>query len=206
LPSCILVWTLNVISRAKPAVFLICLLPLGLLGIDVWQEYKAPGSALGADPAVAVVHFLGNWAIRFLLLTLTVSSLTRRVRKLRLIPIRRMLGLFAFAYAILHFGAYFVLLAGAELSGLLADFIERPYITMGISALILLLPLALTSTTYWQRRLRHNWKKLHRLVYPIGLLVVIHVAWLAKSSYLEAVIYSMWLMVLFGERIFPKYR
>lgn len=192
--------------KYKLVVFLLSLAPLCFLGSDIWQEYQSPGSALGADPAVAVVHFLGNWAIRFLLVTLTISSLTRRVRKFKLIPIRRMLGLFTFTYALLHFVAYFLLLAEAELSNLITDFVERPYITMGISALILLFPLAITSTNYWQRRLRLNWKKLHRLAYLIGLLAVIHVAWLAKSSYLEAVIYSTWLMVLFGERIFLKNR
>jgi sulfoxide reductase heme-binding subunit YedZ len=194
------------LKKYKSAVFIVCLFPLLFLIYDVWQEYQSPGSALGADPAVSVVHFLGNWAIRFLLITLTLSSLTRSVKTLRLIPYRRMLGLFAFSYVCLHFSAYFLLLAGAEFNSVLADFIKRPYISMGISALVLLIPLAVTSTAYWQRRLRKNWKRLHRLMYPIGMLVVIHVAWLAKSSYLEAVVYSTWLIVLFGERFFSRKR
>ncbi len=194
------------VKKYKITVFLVCLLPLLVLVHDVWQEYEVPGSALGADPEVTVVHFLGNWAIRLLLLTLTLSSLTRRIKILRLIPYRRMLGLFAFTYASLHFSAYFLLLAGGDITTMLADFVKRPYISMGISALVLLIPLAITSTAYWQKRLRKNWKKLHRLVYPIGMLVIIHVAWLAKSSYLEAVVYTTWLFVLFGERIYPNNR
>ncbi|MBV1907617.1 MAG: sulfoxide reductase heme-binding subunit YedZ [Pseudomonadales bacterium] len=194
----------KIIEVSKIGLFLVCLLPLGLLGRDVWLEFQQPGSALGTDPAVQVVHILGNWAIRFLLITLCCASLSRRVRVVRLVRYRRMLGLFAFAYALLHFTAYYLLLAEAQWALVSADFVKRPYITMGMSALFLLIPLSITSTAGWQRRLRKKWKKLHRLVYAIGILAVVHVAWLAKSSYLDASLYAFCLLILLSERIIMK--
>ena len=193
-------------KSAKLLVFFLCVLPLCFLAFDVWREYQQPGSALGAEPAEAVVHFLGNWAVRMLLITLSISSLSRRIRTLNLIPFRRMLGLFAFAYVCLHFASYFFLLAGGEWAGLLEDFSERPYITVGISAFLLLVPLAITSTRGWQRRLRQSWKKLHRLVYAVAILAVVHIAWLAKSSYLEAVMYATWVGCLLLERLLIRGR
>ncbi len=193
-------------NTLKVSVFSLALIPLLLLGYDVLQEYQQPGSALGAEPAEAVVRWLGNWAVRLLLLTLAISSLTRLTSLAKLITVRRMLGLFAFAYACLHLLAYVFLLAGGDLGTVLDDFIKRPYITAGLTAFLLLLPLAVTSTGAWQRRLRRNWMRLHRLIYPAAIVVVVHILWLAKGSYFDSFLYSAVLGVLLLERIYSRQR
>ena len=157
--------------------------------------------ALGPDPGETVVRFLGEWALRFLVITLTVSPAQRLIKRVQLIRLRRMLGLFTFAYAIVHFSAYFVFLAGLSLSEVVADFIERPYITLGMLALVLLIPLAVTSTRGWQRKLRRNWKKLHRLVYVTAVSAWIHLFWLTRDGFFEVAIYGSLIALLFLERI-----
>lgn len=184
----------------KPALFLTLATPFGLLAHDFWRELHQPGIAFGADPGEAVTRQLGEWAIRALLLTLAVSPAARLLKRPRLVRHRRMCGLFAFAYALAHFAAYFALLAGVSLRGVLDDFVERPYITVGIAGLLSLVPLAITSTRGWQRRLGINWRRLHRLVYAIGVLACIHLLWLSKGGYGEAALYSGVLAVLLGER------
>ena len=180
--------------------FAACLAPLAMLALDVWRAATGDLDALGADPGGAIVHRLGEWGIRLLLATLAVSSIARLAKRPGLIRYRRMLGLFAFAYVATHFAAYFGILAGAELAVLLEDFGERPYIIAGGSALLLLLPLALTSTRAAQRRLKRNWLRLHRLVYLAAALAVLHIAWLAKVSYVDAYLYGSLALVLLGER------
>ena len=176
-------------------------LPLALLARDVWRELQVPGSALGPDPADELIRTLGSWAITMLLATLLVSPLSRLVRKPWLIRFRRMVGLWAFAYVVLHFTAYLGLLAGFELASIADDIVERPYITVGFLALLALVPLAVTSTRGWQRRLGRRWRSLHRLVYPIAIAAWIHVWWLAKGDLLDAFVYGLALAMLFGERI-----
>ena len=185
----------------KVAAFALLALPLAWLASDIAREIAVPGSALGAEPGEAVVHELGTWGLRTLLVTLLISSVARVARKPRLIQFRRMAGLWAFAYVVLHFTAYLGLLAGFHLDTILGDFIKRPYITMGLAAVLMLIPLAITSTRGWQRRLGRRWRQLHRLVYPAALAAWIHLLWLSKVSYLDAVIYGTLLAVLFGERI-----
>ena len=188
------------VDWAKPALFLALATPFGLLAHDFWRELQQPGIAFGADPGEAVTRLLGEWAIRMLMLTLAVSPAARLLKRPRLVRHRRTCGLFAFAYAVAHFTAYFALLAGLSFGGVIEDFIERPYITAGIAGLLCLVPLAATSTRGWQRRLRHNWRRLHRLVYAIGALACIHLAWLSKGGFGEAALYSGVLAVLLGER------
>ena len=185
---------------AKPALFLALATPFGMLAHDFWRELHQPGIAFGADPGEAVTRLLGEWAIRMLMLTLAVSPLARLLKRPRWVRHRRTCGLFAFAYAVAHFAAYFALLAGLSLRGVLDDFVERPYITVGIAGLLCLVPLAVTSTRGWQRRLGTNWRRLHRLVYAIGALACIHLLWLSKGGYGEAALYGGVLAVLLGER------
>lgn len=189
------------LRRLKPLLFLALAAPLALVGVDVWRELVQPGSALGADPGEALVHRLGSWALRMLLLTLAVSSASRLLRRPWLIRVRRMVGLWAFAYVCLHFAAYLGLLAGLEWNTVVADIARRPYITVGFLALALLIPLAITSTRGWQRRLGRRWRQLHRLVYPAAVAAWVHLLWLSKASTMEPFIYGAVLLALFGERL-----
>ena len=185
---------------ARAAAFALFALPLAWLASDIAREIAAPGSALGAEPGEAVVHELGTWGLRSLLATLLISSVARLARQPRLIRFRRMAGLWAFTYVVLHFTAWLGLLAGFHVDTILADFIKRPYITMGLAALLMLIPLAITSTRGWQRRLGRRWRQLHRLVYPAAIAAWIHLLWLSKVSYLDAVIYGTVLAALLAER------
>lgn len=185
----------------KGSLFFVLAVPLGLLAYDFFLEIYAPGTVFGADPAEEIVRYLGEWAIRMLLATLAVSPLSRLLKRPRLVRFRRMFGLFAFTYVVLHFTAYLALLAGFDMTAFIADFVKRPYITVGITGLICLVPLAVTSTRGWQRRLGRNWRKLHRLVYVVGVLGCVHLTWLSKGGYAEALLYSAILTVLLGERI-----
>ena len=185
----------------KATLFVLLGLPLALLGWDVGRELAEPGSALGPDPQEAMTHRLGTWGLRFLLLTLAISPLSRLLRKPALVRFRRQAGLWAFAYVALHFAVYLTLLAGLDLAVVLGDVYKRPYITVGFGALLALVPLAVTSTRRWQRRLGRRWKVLHRLVYPAAIAAWIHLLWLSKASYQDAVVYGSVLAALFGERI-----
>ncbi|MDE0348787.1 MAG: sulfoxide reductase heme-binding subunit YedZ [Gammaproteobacteria bacterium] len=180
-------------------VALLCI-PLAILAYDFVREIRQPGVAFGPDPAETIVRYLGEWAIRILLATLAVSPLARLLRRPRLVRFRRTFGLAAFSYAVAHFAGYLVLLAGLDAATFLADFVERPYITVGLAALVLLVPLAVTSTRGWQRRLARNWRRLHRLVYAIGVLACIHLLWLSKGDYMDAALYGGLLALLLGER------
>ena len=191
---------------ARAAAFALFALPLAWLASDIAREIAAPGSALGAEPGEAVVHELGTWGLRSLLATLLISSIARLARQPRLIRFRRMAGLWAFTYVVLHFTAWLGLLAGFHVDTILADFIKRPYITMGLAALLMLIPLAITSTRGWQRRLGRRWRQLHRLVYPAAIAAWIHLLWLSKVSYLDAVIYGTVLAALLAERIVDAVR
>jgi len=191
----------------KAFVFCLLAVPLVLLGVDVWRETQLPGSALGADPGEAVVHHLGSWGLRILLLTLAVSPASRLLRRPRLIRFRRMIGLWAFTYLVLHFTAYLYLLAGFDLTMVFyEDLYKRPYITVGFLALLLLIPLAATSTRGWQRRLGRRWRTLHRLVYPAAIAAWIHLFWLSKGAFMDPFVYGLVLVLLFGERIAFKVR
>lgn len=192
---------LPVARFAKLLVFGALAVPLVLLWIDVWREAQLPGSGLGPDPGEEIVHRLGTWALRMLLLTLAVSPASRLLKRPRLVRYRRMIGLWAFTYVVLHFMAYLGVLAGFALETVIADIYKRPYITVGFLALVLLLPLAVTSTRGWQRRLGRRWKKLHVLVYPAAVAAWTHLLWLSKGSFMDPFVYGLLLVLLFGERI-----
>lgn len=177
-----------------------------MLLLDVWRETQVPGSGLGPDPADELVRTLGTWGLRILLLTLAVSPASRVLKFPRLVRFRRMVGLWAFAYIVLHFTAYLGVLAGFELATIADDITKRPYITVGFAALLMLIPLAVTSTRGWQRRLGRRWRTLHRLVYPAAIAAWTHLLWLSKGGFMDPFVYGAVLVLLFGERIAVRIR
>lgn len=159
---------------------------------------------LGSNPVEKLLHQLGRWGLKFLLITLAVTPLRRWTGLNWLVRYRRMLGLFAFFYTALHFSTYAVLDQGLEIGLIAEDVIKRPYITLGMLALLLLIPLAVTSTRGMIRRLGKSWMKLHRLVYLIAILGVWHFYWQVKLDTLEALVYALILAVLLATRLrFP---
>ena len=176
--------------------------PLALLFYWVSVELSAPTEGLGLDPEDAIVDHLGEWSIRFLWLTLLISSMSRVINRPVLVQFRRMAGLWAFTMVVLHFMSYLGLFAKFDVSVILDDFTERPYIIAGLVGLLTLLPLAITSTRGWRRRLRHNWNRLHKLVYVAAIAGWIHLLWLEKATFEESAFYGAILLVLFAERIF----
>jgi len=176
------------------------LLPLG------WISLQAVQQKLGADPAQVIVTFLGIWALRYLWLSLAVTPARRLLGMGWLQRYRRMLGLYALFYASLHLLAVATFILGWRPDLLLRELTERPYIIVGFSAWVLLLPLGITSTQGWQRRLGKRWKTLHWLVYPLSLLVLLHFAWLIRAGYLEVLIYSLILAFLLGYRLYLRWR
>lgn len=184
----------------KLLTFVVLSLPAAWLALAVVGEANSPGSQLGADPVAAVVDFLGEWGLRVLLLTLLVSPLRRISGWSWLARVRRMVGLFAFAYLSLHFLAFVGLIVGWDLSALLVEIVERPYITVGFLALLLLLPLAVTSTQGWQKRLRRRWVQLHKLVFAAVGLGLLHLVWLTKDGYAEISLYLLIFVLALGER------
>jgi sulfoxide reductase heme-binding subunit YedZ len=185
------------IAAFKPLVFALCLLPLALIAGDIWR------GTLGADPVAQLEHRTGDWALRLLLATLAITPLRRLTGWHKAIRFRRMLGLFAFFYATVHLTIYLVVDLGGFWSQLLTEIAKRPYITVGFTAWLLLIPLALTSTNAMMRRLGRNWQRLHRLVYVAAALGVLHFLWLVKADHREPAIYLGVLIVLMLLRL-PK--
>ncbi len=179
----------------KPAIFLTCLLPLALL---VWDGFH---DALGANPIETITHRTGDWTLRFLLITLTMTPLRRLLGWNGALRLRRMLGLFAFFYACLHFLTYLVLDQFFDWDAIIRDIAKRPYITIGFSAFVLLIPLAVTSTKAMMRRLGRRWGQLHRLAYLVAIFGVIHYLWLVKADYLPPALYASVLAILLGLRV-----
>jgi sulfoxide reductase heme-binding subunit YedZ len=167
----------------RPATHLLCLLPLLLL---VWRGWAGQ---LGPDPGEAVMGFTGEWGLRLLAATLLVSPLRHWSGRGALITLRRPLGLWAFAYAVLHLLTFCHFYLGWTAALFAEELAERPYITLGFTAWLLLLPLALTSTRGMQRRLRRNWQRLHRLIYPAVVLACLHLLWQSRSDIGEALAY-----------------
>ena len=166
----------DAVTATKPVLFVLCLLPLAWLTWDVWQ------GSLGPDPVAQLEHRTGDWALRLLLASLAITPLRRLGGWHKLVRFRRMLGLFAFFYASLHLTTYLVVDLGGFWTQIFAEIVKRPYITVGFTAWLLLIPLAVTSTHAMMRRLGRHWQRLHRLVYLIALLAVLHFLWLVKSG------------------------
>ncbi len=182
----------------KPLVFLLCLLPLSMLSL---QAFELADMSLGTNPVEKLLHEFGRWGLKFLLLTLTVTPLRRWTGWNWLLRFRRMLGLYAFFYIVLHFLTYAVLDQGLEFALIIEDVIKRPYITLGMIGFVLLIPLAVTSTRGMMRRLGKRWVKLHRLVYVIAILGAWHFYWQVKLDTLEALVYAMVLAALLAVRL-----
>ncbi len=183
------------ISPLKPAVFCLALLPL------LWLGWGAYSGSLGANPIETITRSLGDWALRLLLLTLAVTPLRRLSGWSWPMRLRRMLGLFSFFYALLHLLSYIVLDQFFYWPEIWADILKRPYITVGMAVFLLLIPLAATSTNGWMRRLGRNWRRLHRLVYPIAIGAVLHQLMLAKVITAEPLLYTGIVTLLLASRV-----
>jgi methionine sulfoxide reductase heme-binding subunit len=182
----------------KPLVFAACLVPLAWLACGAFGWF---GASLGADPVKELEHECGKTALNLLLLTLAVTPVRELTGQPQLLRLRRMLGLFAFFYVVLHFTIYVVLDLELNFATLGADIAKRPYITIGFGALLLLVPLAVTSTNGMMRRLGRRWQSLHRLVYLIAILGVWHFYWQVKRDVREPLIYAAILAALLGYRV-----
>jgi len=175
----------------KVAVFLLCLIPLGDL---VWRILN---NKLGANPVEFLQHATGDWTLRFLIFTLCITPFRKLFDLPDLIRFRRMLGLFAFFYVCLHFITYLGPDQQFNLAGMWKDVAKRPFITVGFTAFVLLIPLAITSTAGWIRRLGgKRWQMLHRSIYFAAVLGVIHYYWLVKSDVREPLFYGTLVAIL----------
>jgi sulfoxide reductase heme-binding subunit YedZ len=182
----------------KPLLFVLCSLPLAWLLV---RAFGLAGTGLGANPIDELQDRLGAWGLRLLLATLCVTPLAVTLRKPWLTGTRRMLGLFAFTYLALHFLNWFVLDQSFDLQAIGADIVKRPYITVGFTAFVLLVPLAVTSTAGWMRRLGRRWHRLHRLVYPAAILGCTHFWWQVKADWREPAVCAALLAGLLAWRM-----
>lgn len=181
---------------SKVAIFVLALSPLGYLILRAYH------GELTANPVEFVQHFTGDWTLRFLLITLSITPLRKLLHLPDLIRFRRMLGLFAFFYVSLHFLTYLWPDQNFNLNGMWKDVAKRPFITVGFLGFVLLVPLALTSTKGWIRRLGgKRWQSLHRLIYVIALCGVVHYYWLVKSDHRLPLLYGVILAVLLLYRL-----
>jgi sulfoxide reductase heme-binding subunit YedZ len=188
------------LPKLKLAVFILCLIPLGQLA------YGAYAGDLGVNPIETITRFTGSWALIFLLASLAVTPLRRITGWNELIKLRRMIGLFAFFYASLHFSTYIVLDHFFDFRAIGNDIIKRPYVTAGFIAFVIMVPLALTSSAAMIRRLGKRWQQLHRWVYLAAITAVIHFYWLVKADISRPAQYGAVLALLLGYRLFVKWR
>ncbi len=185
-------FTLAVLASA-PFAWLVYLISL---------EIVQPTSGLGPDPAEGLLHYLGEWSMIMLLVAFGVTPVQRLFKKPLLARSRRMMGLFAFAYVVLHLLAYVVLYVESSWQLLLEDFVERTYITAGIAAFFGLLVMAITSTKGWRRRLGQNWLRLHKVIYLAIPLALLHLIWLRKDGFGDVALYILCFAILLGERAY----
>lgn len=192
----------TVVRHIKPVVFLVSLLPAILLLLHAFEI----GGNLGSNPVEKIQDTLGQWGLRFLLITLAVTPFRDWFDAPWLVMLRRMLGLFGFFYVAMHFLTWLILDQDLYWAGVLTDVVKRPFITIGFAALLMLIPLAVTSTKGMMRRLGKRWKQLHRLVYPIALLGVWHYWWQVKADIREPLIYLSIAVVLLGWRVWKAWK
>lgn len=180
----------------KVVVFLVC------LGPAAWLVWRGIHQDLTADPIKYITHFTGDWILRFLVITLAITPLRKILHVPQLIRFRRMFGLFAFFYAFLHFSTWIGLDQTFNWAGMWQDVMKRPFITVGFTGFVLLIPLALTSTAGWIRRLGgKRWQMLHRLIYATAVLGVIHFYWSVKSDVNKPLEYAFLVGILLAWRI-----
>ena len=183
------------IKYFKPFVFILCLLPLGIIILDIYYNN------LGAEPVKKIMNHFGEWTLIFICLTLTMSPLKRITNLGFWIKFRRMLGLFVFFYATIHLLTYVGLDYRFDWEPIINDVLKKKYIFIGFSAWLLLIPLAITSSDKMVRILKKNWKKLHRLVYIISIFGVLHFIWLSKTIFFKPLIFLIILIILLLFRI-----
>jgi len=188
------------LKYGKPLVFLASLAPF------LWLGFRGLTGRLSVNPIEDITLTTGIWALRFLLVSLSVTPIRRLTGWQRVIRYRRMLGLFAFFYATLHLLTYVVLDQGLAFEFIIPDILKRPYITMGMIAFTLMVPLAITSTKGWIRRLGKRWQLLHRLVYLSALAASVHFLWKVKVAIGEPVYYAAILGVLLAFRVLWRFR
>ena len=182
----------------KSIIVMILLLPFILV---CWKFFT---DALSANPIEDLTHTTGEWALRLLLCTLAISPLRRLLKFNALINLRRLLGLLCFFYVCMHFSVYIFLDQWLNWYFIVEDIVERPYITVGFAAFLMLIPLAITSTDAMQRKLQNNWVRLHKLIYAISILAILHFWWLVKADLLEPIIYAFILVLLLGYRFYTR--
>ena len=191
------------IKILKPAVFLLCLVPLALL---IWAIVYHPES-FSANPLEDITDRTGLWTLRFVLITLTVTPLRQLTGWNTAVRYRRMLGLFAFFYGFLHFITYIWFTVFFNIQTIIEDVLKRPFITVGFIAFVLMIPLAITSTKKWITRLGgKRWQLLHRAIYITGILGIIHYIWRVKSDIQNPLIYAFLLTLLLGFRMWTRLR
>jgi sulfoxide reductase heme-binding subunit YedZ len=187
--------TADPITVVKPLLFAAALLPAG------WLVYRALIGRLGVNPVETIEHHTGDWALYFLLITLAITPLRRLTGYGAIMRLRRMLGLFCFFYATLHFSAWLAFDHFFDVMEMAKDIRKRPYVTVGFSAFVLLILLALTSTNGMVKRLGGGrWKRLHSLVYVVGTLVILHYLWLVKKDTYYPILYGVILVALLALR------
>ena len=186
----------------KPVVFLLCLLPALLVVTDAFELT----GRLGANPIEEILDRFGNWALRLIMVALAITPLRRLTGWNWLVRFRRMLGLFVFFYVLMHFLTWLILDQGLLMSAILEDVIERPFITIGFLALLLLTALAATSTSGMRRRLGRRWQTLHNAVYLIAKLGVWHYWWQVKQDITEPLIYALILTALLAPRAWWRWK
>ena len=186
------------VSFFKPVIFLLCLLPFSLMVVN------ALNNNLGPNPVESMIRTLGDWGIYFLLAGLAMSPLRKLFKLSWLIRYRRMIGLFAFFYVSMHFLSYIWFDQFFSLQDIVKDIIKRPFITIGFICYLLLVPLALTSTNSMMRRLKKNWGRLHKVVYPVSMLALLHYFMMVKADYLVPGVMLVILSLLLGYRVVGK--
>jgi sulfoxide reductase heme-binding subunit YedZ len=185
----------------KLVVFLLCLVPFFLL---VWQAFTGN---LGANPVETITHTTGDWTLRFLVITLAVTPARRLTGWTPVTRFRRMFGLYAFFYSCLHFAIYCLSIANLNVSEILNDIAMRPYVTVGFTGFVLMIPLAITSTKKWISRLGgKRWQALHRLVYVSAIAGVLHYLWLVKLDIRSPVRYGIAVGLLLLFRVWMAFR
>jgi len=185
-------------SFFKPLVFALCLMPFALLLMN------AVNNDLGPNPVEEIIRTLGDWGIYFLLIGLSISPARKIFKQVWLIRYRRMIGLFAFFYVSLHFLSYIWFDQFFSVDEIIKDIIKRPFITIGFVCYLLLIPLALTSTNKMMKRLKKNWGRLHKIVYPVSMLALLHYFMMIKADYLVPGVMMIVLSLLLGYRVIVK--
>jgi sulfoxide reductase heme-binding subunit YedZ len=197
----------------KAALFLVCLWPMTRLALNLYASVTGDvipgfdGELLGANPVEYIIRDLGTWALRFLLITLCITPLRKLTNLNWLLRFRRMLGLYAFFYALVHFNLYLGLDQSYDWVEIAKDILKRPFITVGMAAFAMMIPLAVTSNNAMIKALGGKaWQNLHKLVYPVTLCAVLHYWWLVKKDISQPAIYAGILSLLLGIRLFWNWR